>query len=78
MSTPLADPQIQVSSTGDYNNNYWDLYGPLQEEIGEAGLAPASGYESVLWPTWQPGLYTTVLSGVNNGTGIGQLELYEY
>lgn len=78
VSTPLGDPQIQVSTTGDYNNNYWDVYGPLQEELGEAGLAPSNGYESALWPTWQPGFYTVVMSGVNNGTGIGQLELYEY
>lgn len=78
VSTPLADPQIQVPNTGDYNNNYGDLYGPLQEEIDEAQLTPPNGSESALWPTWQPGFYTVVMSGVNNATGIGQLELYEY
>lgn len=73
----LADPQLSASTDG-YNNNYGDIYGPLQEEINEAGLAPANGYESALWPTWQPGSYTITLSGVNGSQGIGQLEIYEY
>lgn len=78
VSTPFSDPQIQASNNGDYNNNYGDMYSRLQEEIDEAQLAPANANESALWPTWQPGLYTVVMSGVNNATGIGQLELYEY
>lgn len=74
----LQDPQIQVLTTGDYSNNWGELYGPLQEELGEAGLLPIDGRESALWPTWQPGNYAVKLNGTYGSTGIGLLEIYEY
>jgi hypothetical protein len=42
-----------------------------------AGLAPSNNLESALAATLPPGLYTVLLSGVNNGTGIGLVEVYD-
>ena len=46
-------------------------------EINAAGLAPTNSLESALAATLPPGLYTALLSGVNNGTGIGVVEVYD-
>ena len=45
--------------------------------IQAAGLAPANSLESALATTLMPGVYTALLSGVNNGTGIGLVEVYD-
>ena len=41
------------------------------------GLAPTNSFESAIIATLPPGLYTVLLSGMNNGTGIGLIEIYE-
>src|SRR5205823_629523 len=42
-----------------------------------AGLAPTNTLESAICATLAPGQYTTLLSGVNNGTGVGLVEVYD-
>jgi hypothetical protein len=46
-------------------------------EINAAGLAPTSNLESAIAVTLSPGPYTALLAGVNNGTGIGLVEVYD-
>ena len=81
----LANPYIELhNSTGALiaTNDQWrDVDGTstgLEDKLTEAGLAPANVNESVLWPTLtqSPG-NTTILKGVNNGTGIGLIEFFE-
>ena len=79
----LLDPQIQIAG-GESNDNWQiidddsgDRYA-LEEELDEAGRAPTTIAESALWPTFAPGAQTVILSGVNQTTGIGLIEFYEY
>ena len=44
--------------------------------IMAAGLAPANALESAIAETLPPGQYTALLAGVNDGTGIGLVEIY--
>jgi hypothetical protein len=45
--------------------------------ITAAGLAPANNLESGIAATLPPGSYTVLLAGLNNGTGIGLVEVYD-
>jgi hypothetical protein len=45
--------------------------------IAAAGLAPSNTKESAIAATLPPGLYTAILAGLNNGTGIGLVEVYD-
>jgi hypothetical protein len=86
ISGVLANPYIELhSSTGALigSNDQWrDVDGSstgLEDKLVEKGFAPTSDNESVLWPTLTQSLgNTTILKGVNNGTGIGLIEFFEY
>jgi len=42
-----------------------------------AGLAPTNPLESGIAATLSPGTYTALLAGLNNGTGVGLVEVYD-
>ena len=42
-----------------------------------AGLAPTNQLESGIAATLPPGPYTALLAGLNNGIGIGVVEVYD-
>ena len=76
----LANPTLElrdgngvlVSSDDDWQDN------PAQAAvISAAGLAPTNALESGIAATLPPGLYTALLAGLNNGTGIGLVEVYD-
>lgn len=73
----LANPQLQILTTGESNDN-WQNLGILTEEVVEANLQPTNTQESLLWRVFRPGVYTVSLRGVNQTTGIGIIEMYEY
>ena len=51
---------------------------PVQAaDITAAGLAPGNNLEAAIAATLPPGLYTALLAGLNNGTGIGLVEVYD-
>jgi hypothetical protein len=63
---------VLVSSNNDWQDN------PAQAaELIAAGLAPTNQLESGIATTLSPGLYTALLAGVNNGTGVGLVEVYD-
>ena len=71
----LADPTLELRNNNGVvmaSNNDWQN-GPAIPAI----LQPSSPLESVVDATLPPGLYTAVLSGVNNGTGVGLVEVYD-
>ena len=45
--------------------------------IAAAGLAPSNAKESAIAETLAPGMYTAILAGKNNGTGVGLVEVYD-
>ncbi len=78
--TVLPDPRLELRDINGQlitaNDNWMD--DPNQAAIiQEAGLAPSNNLESAIAPTLMPGIYTALLSGVNNGTGIGLVEVYD-
>ena len=56
------------------NDNWKDTQ---QAGIQATGLAPPNDLESAIRIALQPGNYTAVLSGKNNTTGVGLVEVYD-
>lgn len=83
----LSDPMVELhDATGAKvaSNDNWKTtqQGPLITNdqvaaIQASGLAPANDLESALIVTISPGAYTVVVQGVNNGTGVGLMEIYD-
>ena len=76
----LADPTLELRDTNGtliLANNDWQDNPVQAAEITAAGLAPANNLESGIAATLPPGLYTALLAGLNNGTGIGVVEVYD-
>ncbi|MGH8094559.1 MAG: kelch repeat-containing protein [Chthoniobacterales bacterium] len=78
---PLANPYLELHSgptTIAANDNWMDnLSGGSQEvAIQNTGLAPINDLESAILAVLDPGAYTAILSGTNNGTGVGLVEVY--
>ena len=75
----LPDPKLELrDSQGALigsNDNWMDT--PNAAAIIEAaGLAPSNNLESAIAAIVLPGPYTALLSGVNNETGVGLVEVY--
>jgi hypothetical protein len=78
--TALVDPKLELrDSDGALRglNNDWQEDFAQAEELAAASLAPANNLESGLAVTLPPGLYTVLLSGMNGGSGIGLVEVYD-
>ncbi|HKP02320.1 MAG TPA: Ig-like domain-containing protein [Chthoniobacterales bacterium] len=79
ISDPLANPTLELRDSNGAlllaNNDWQDNAGQAAELIA-AGLAPTNNLESGIAATLSPGLYTALLSGVSNGTGVGVVEIY--
>src|SRR2546423_1105267 len=81
VTDPLADPVLELHS-GDgsllaTNNNWKDNTAQQQQDITNNQLAPPDNLESAIVATLQPGNYTAIVRGQNNGTGVGLLEVYD-
>ena len=74
----LADPALELRDQNQVliasNDNWKDTQ---QTEIEQSGLAPSNDAESAIVATLNPGAYTAILRGQNNGTGIGLVEVYD-
>jgi len=76
----LADPTLELrdqSGTLIRSNDNW-MDDPAQKAlIIAAGLALPNTLESGIAATLPPGPYTALLAGLNNGTGVGLVEVYD-
>ncbi len=74
----LNDPMLDLrDGTGNQlatNDNWKDSQ---EQAIVDTGLAPANDSESAILATLTPGNYTAIMSGKDNTTGIGLVEVYE-
>jgi hypothetical protein len=80
VSNALANPTLELRNTNGtllIANNDWQDNQAQAAELTAAGLAPTNNLESGIATTLPPGLYTALLSGLNNGTGIGLIEVYD-
>jgi hypothetical protein len=76
----LADPVIELrdgNGTLLVANNDWQDNPVQASELIAAGLAPTDNLEAAIAATLPPGLYTVLLAGLNNGTGVGLVEVYD-
>jgi cyclophilin family peptidyl-prolyl cis-trans isomerase len=75
----LTDPTLDFfNSQGtpiDSNNDWVDS--PQKSQIQNSGLAPTNTKESAIVQLLPAGAYTAVVHGVNGGTGIGSVEVYQ-
>jgi hypothetical protein len=74
----LADPALELrDSSGNLlqaNDNWQDTQ---EQIIRDTTLAPSHNLESAMVSSLPPGAYTAVMSGRNNTTGIGLIEIYD-
>jgi sugar lactone lactonase YvrE len=77
-STILQDPVLELhdnKSTIAANDNW--RTGGQEAAINATTIPPRDDRESALIATLQPGSYTAILSGKDNTTGIGLVEVYD-
>ena len=75
----LADPTLELrDGAGNLvaENNNWEA-GPQRDEIISTGVPPPDGLESAVVAALAPGNYTAVVRGVNDGTGVGLVEVFD-
>ena len=76
----LANPNLELRDSNGalvMANNDWQDSPAQAAELTAANLAPTNQLESALAATLPPGAYTALLSGRNNTTGIGLVEVYD-
>jgi hypothetical protein len=79
-SAVLADPTLELRDSNGtllIANNDWQDNAAQAAELMADGLAPTNPLESGIATTLPPGLYTALLAGLNNGTGVGLVEVYD-
>jgi uncharacterized protein YkwD len=75
----LLDPALELhNSSGAViaSNDNWGQ-SANSAEIADSGVAPTNPNESAILMSLAPGSYTAVLSGVNQTTGTGVVEVYD-
>ena len=82
----LANPRLELHDTTNTigMNNDWQttqiggvITSDQVAEIQNSGLAPSDPLESALIATLAPGSYSAIVQGVNGGTGVGIVEVYD-
>jgi hypothetical protein len=79
-SVVLADPTLELRDSNGallISDNDWQDNAAQAAAISAAGLALTNNLESGIAATLPPGLYTAILAGLNSGTGIGLVEVYD-
>jgi hypothetical protein len=76
----LANPNLELRDPNGallIANNDWQDNSAQAAELTAAGLALVSPSESGIAAALAPGLYTALLTGLNNSTGVGVVEVYD-
>jgi hypothetical protein len=74
---PLSDPMLAVHDGNGAllaQNDDWRM--DQEQPLIDSGLAPADDNEAAMLLFLQPGAYTAVVRGKNDGTGVGLVEVY--
>ena len=75
----MPDPTLELRDMNGgliVSNDDW-MTSPQQAQIQASGLAPTDPKESAVLQTLAAGAYTAVVRGVNNGTGVGSVQIYQ-
>jgi hypothetical protein len=80
ITNALANPTLELRDGNGallVANNDWQEDPAQAAALTAAGLAPTNPFESAIAATLPPGSYTALLAGLNNGTGVGVVEVYD-
>jgi hypothetical protein len=78
IANTLADPTLELRDENGsllLADNDWQDNAAQAAEITADGLAPSNTKEAAIAATLPPGLYTAILSGLNNTQGVGIVEI---
>jgi hypothetical protein len=76
----LANPALELRNSNGtllMSNDDWQDNAAQAAEITAAGLAPSNDLESAIEVTLPPSAYTALLAGLNDGIGVGLVEVYD-
>ncbi len=77
----LPDPLLELHASGGAlitsNDNWKDNSAADQQDLTNNNLAPTNDLEPAIVRSIQPGTYTAIVKGQNNGTGVAVLEVYD-
>jgi hypothetical protein len=77
---PLLDPTLELRDANGAligSDNDWQDNAVQAAGLSSLGLAPPNTLDAAIMTTLPPGLYTALLAGRNNTTGIGLVEVYD-
>jgi glucose/arabinose dehydrogenase len=80
IANPLPDPSLELHNANGAllaSNDNWQSDASQAALITSYGLAPPSTSESAIAVSLAPGRYTAIVTGKNNQTGIGLIEIYD-
>jgi hypothetical protein len=86
IANPLTNPQLDLNDATDViaRNDDWQttqiggvITADQVAEIQGSMLAPGNAAEPAMIVTLSPGSYTAIVSGVNAGTGVATVEVYD-
>jgi hypothetical protein len=80
VSNPLLDPTLELRDANGAligSDNNWQDDSAQAAGLSAMGLAPPNTLDAAIMAALPPGLYTALLAGQNNGTGIGLVEVYD-
>jgi hypothetical protein len=73
----LADPVVTLFRNGEQiaQNDNWQSSSNAAA-MSASGIAPTNSNEAAILVRLEPGAYTAVVNGANNGTGVALVEVY--
>jgi glucose/arabinose dehydrogenase len=80
IANPLPDPRLELRNANGAllaSNDNWQSDSSQAALITSYGLAPPNNLESAIAISLAPGAYTAIVTGKNNQTGIGLIEIYD-
>ena len=80
IANPLPDPRLELRDANGAllaSNDNWQSDASQAALITSYGLAPPNNLESAIAISLAPGPYTAIVTGHNNETGIGLVEIYD-
>jgi cyclophilin family peptidyl-prolyl cis-trans isomerase len=79
VTNALQNPTIELRNAQGAlidSNDDW-MNSPQKAEIQSSGLAPTNNNESAVLQILAAGQYTAIVRGVNGGTGVGSVQVYQ-
>jgi len=80
IANPLPDPSLELHNANGAllaSNDNWQSDANQAALLTSYGLAPPNNLESAIAISLAPGRYTAIVTGKNNQTGIGLIEIYD-